>query len=455
MRAPRMLLIGLALQCSLLLPEAAARQVEITEEIKATVRARVDNGYEVGIVVGVIDERGPRYYGYGETAFGNGQTPDENTVFEIGSITKVFTSAVLADMVQRGELTLDTPIEDLLPADVTAPTRNERSITLVSLSTHSSALPRLPSNLAPANPSNPYADYSVRQLYDFLSGHTLTRDIGAQYEYSNLGAGLLGHLLALHHGTTYEQVVEERITQPLGMHDTGVPLTPSMTERLAHGHAGTTPVPNWDIPTLAGAGALRSTARDMLTFLAANAGLSQTPLSQALQTTHEAKVAAGPGMQVGLAWHIRAGGTGETIWHNGGTGGYRTWAGFRPSEKTGVIVLTNNSTGADDIGFHMLDPSFPLNEIRTAVTVEAAILDRYVGTYQLQAGVEFDVQREDDHLSVQLTGQPRFPLYPESATEFFLTVVDAQVSFEVNDSGEAVALILHQGGANQRATKVK
>jgi CubicO group peptidase (beta-lactamase class C family) len=372
-------MIVLAAQTILVAANATAQQVEITEEIRASIRARVDNHYEVGVVVGVIDDRGPRYYGYGETSFGNGRTPDENTVFEIGSITKVFTSTLLADLVQRGDLTLDTPIEDLLPANVTAPTRGGRSITLRSLATHSSGLPRLPGNLAPANPSNPYADYTVEQLYDFLSGHELARDIGAQYEYSNLGAGLLGHLLALRHGSTYERAIEERIAQPLGMRDTRVALTPSMTSRLALGHAGTTPVPNWDIPTLAGAGALRSTARDMLTFLAANAGLSETPLSPALHATHEPQAPAGPNMQVALGWHVRTGENGETVWHNGGTGGYRTWAGFRPTERVGVVVLTNTSTSADDIGFHMLDPSFPLTEVRTAVAVETATLDRYVG----------------------------------------------------------------------------
>jgi CubicO group peptidase (beta-lactamase class C family) len=453
MRSARVLLIALAVQCLLPLRGAAAQHLEITEQVKASVRARVDNGYNVAIVVGVVDERGTRYYAYGETAVGNGHTPDERTVFEIGSITKAFTSMVLADMAERGEVTLDDPIQTLLPEGVTAPTRNDDSITLATLASHSSGLPRLPSNLSPADPTNPYADYTVRQMYDFLSAHELRRDIGAQYEYSNFGAGLLGHLLALRHGTSYEQLVLERIAEPLGMNETRVTLTPAMTERLAQGHAGTTPVSNWDIPTLAGAGALRSTARDMLILVAANAGLSETSLYDAFRATHEGRTTAGPNMKVGLGWHIRAGENGETIWHNGGTGGYRSFAGFLPSDRTGVVVLTNTRISVDDIGFHLLDPSVPLTETRTAVDVEPAILDRYVGVYELQPGVTFDVQREGNRLTVQLTGQSRFTLSAESDTKFFLTVVDAQISFEVDDQGRATALILHQGGMDQRAAK--
>lgn len=136
------------------------------------------------------------------------------------------------------------------------PTRNGRQITLLDLATHTSGLPRLPDNFSPKNADNPYADYTVEQMYAFLSGYTLPRDIGATYEYSNLGSGLMGHLLARNDGTNYEALVLERICRPLGMTNTQVVLTPGLKARLATGHnAAGERVSNWDLPTLAGAGA--------------------------------------------------------------------------------------------------------------------------------------------------------------------------------------------------------
>src|SRR5512132_4333622 len=140
----------------------------------------------------------------------------------MGSATKVFTSLLLADSVRRGEVALSDPASKYLPPDVKIPERGGRQITLQDLATHTSGLPRLPSNLAAKDASNPYADYTVAQLYAFLSAYQLTRDIGSKYEYSNLGAGLLGHLLARRAGVDYETLVRTRITGPLGMNSTVV-----------------------------------------------------------------------------------------------------------------------------------------------------------------------------------------------------------------------------------------
>jgi CubicO group peptidase (beta-lactamase class C family) len=438
----------------LAVPGLTAQAIALDQELEHTVRVRVDNGYNVGIVIGVVDEQGKRYYSYGETSFGTGDLPDENTVFEIGSITKVFTATLLADMVRRGEIELDDPIQLYLPTGVTAPTRKQASITLLDLATHTSGLPRLPGNLQPADPSNPYADYTAQQMYEFLDGYGLQRDIGEQYEYSNYGAGLLGNLLANAGGAEYADLIAQRITAVLGMDDTAVELSEDMRERLAQGHSGSTPVANWDIPILAGAGALRSTAADMLTFLAANLGLVDTPIEPALSDTHSARRPTNsPAMQVGLGWHIRTGGNGETVWHNGGTGGYRSFAGFAREGRTGVIVLTNSNRSADDIGFHFLDPSFPLQPVRTKRPVDVAVLERYVGQYELTAALVFDIQLESGQLTAQLTGQDSFPIYAASETEFFYTVVDAQITFEVDENGQVTALVLHQNGMDQRARR--
>ena len=159
-----------------------------------------------------------------------------NTVFEIGSITKTFSTALLADMVARGEVKLDDPVAKYLPSTVKVPGRGRKQITLYDLATHASELPRLPANLHPADMSNPYADYTVDQMYQSVSAYELERDIGAEYEYSNLGSGLLGHALARRLGKTWEEAVTERILEPLGMTDTRITLTADMRRRLAIGH---------------------------------------------------------------------------------------------------------------------------------------------------------------------------------------------------------------------------
>jgi D-alanyl-D-alanine-carboxypeptidase/D-alanyl-D-alanine-endopeptidase len=208
---------------------------------------------------------------------------DGDTVFEIGSVTKVFTSLLLADMVQRGEVALTDPVAKYLPPGIKMPERGGRQITLQDLATHTSGLPRLPPNLAPKDPANPYADYSVEQLYQFLSSYQLTRDIGSQYEYSNLGGGLLGHALARRAGMDYGALVRSRICEPLEMKSTGITLSAGMKARMAVGHdRSLDAVENWDLPALAGAGGLRSTANDLLTFLAANLGYTKSVLAPAM-----------------------------------------------------------------------------------------------------------------------------------------------------------------------------
>jgi CubicO group peptidase (beta-lactamase class C family) len=336
---------------------AAAREKPTNEDISARIRARVDAKKNSGIVAAVIDSRGNvSMAGYGDA--GPGALPlDADSVFEIGSISKVFTATLLADMVDRGEVRLDDPVEKFLPPGTTVPERNGRKITLGDLSTQSSGLPRLPDNLHPADPSDPYADYTVAQLYDFLARYELTRDPGTQYEYSNLGVGLLGHALALRAGKTYEELVRDRIFRPLRMEHSGITLTPWMQRHLAKGHdAEGNVVPNWNIPTLAGAGALRSTMSDMLRFARANLQPRAGAIQHAMQVTHRERMATDrPDLAIGLGWHIRKKGAQEIHWHNGGTGGYRTWIGFDAKRGLAAIVLTNSSQGADDLGYELLE----------------------------------------------------------------------------------------------------
>ena len=224
------------------------------QEIQKILKDAVDNRLTVGIVAGTIDKDGKTIYSFGKTG-ADGRAVDGDSVFEIGSVTKTFTSTLLADMVTRGLVGLDDAVAKYLPKGVKVPTRGGKEITLLDLATHRSGLPRMPSNFNPADPDNPYADYTAGKLFKFLASYALPRDIGASYEYSNLGAGLIGEALARKAGKSYEALLTERIFRPLKMSSSGIALRPEMAARLATGHSTQlTPVKNWDLDALAGAG---------------------------------------------------------------------------------------------------------------------------------------------------------------------------------------------------------
>ncbi len=452
---PALLLLGASVAHSQTAPLSDSAIKSIIDNRIATKRA-------MGLVAATLERGGtPHIYTAGISGIA-GLPLDGNTVFEIGSITKVFTNTILADMVKRGEVKLDDPISKFLPASVRLPKRAGKQITLLDLATQSSGLPRLPTNLKPADMTNPYADYSVKQLYDFLSSYSLTRDIGSQYEYSNLGMGLLGHVLALRARKSYPELVRERVLEPLGMHDSGIALTPSMKSHIAQGFdAAGTPMRLWDIPTLAGAGALRSTANDMLKFLAANLDSAHGPLGAAMAMARAPKKPLGERNSIGLAWNnFESYGTMIT-WHNGGTGGFRTFIGMDDAHHRGVIVLSNSTNSPDDIGFHLLEPRVPLEtpplppKARVEIALDASKLDALVGVYELAPGFQLTVTKEGSSLFAQATGQQKVQLYPESETEFFLKVVDAQVTFVKDASGKVDQIVLHQGGGNMPGKRVQ
>lgn len=431
-------------------------------EVRQILIDRIDTQHQsIGIVVGLVAPEGRRVVAYGHLEKGDTRPLNGDTVFEIGSETKVFTALLLADMVQRGEVALTDPVAKFLPPNLKMPERNGRSITLLDLATHTSGLPRLPTNLSPKDPGNPYADYSVDQLYQFLSTYQLTRDIGSQYEYSNLGGGLLGHVLALRAGTSYENLVISRISTPLGMNSTRITLSPEMKARLAVGHdAGLNTVENWDLSTLAGAGALRSTGNDMLTFISANLGYTKSPLAPAMAAMLKQRRPTGqPGLEIALGWHILTVGNKEIVWHNGGTGGYRSFMAFDPKAGTGVALLSNAETaiGVDDIGRHLLDQTLPLApppKEHKQVAVDSKLFDGYVGRYQLAVNFMITITREADHLFEQATGQPKFEIFPEGDRDYFLKVVDAQITFVTDSNGRATELILHQAGRDTHGRRL-
>ncbi len=428
-------------------------QIVIGTEVQDYIHEVVDSENSRGIVVALITPDGVTYHSYGKTAV-DGEPVNERTIYEIGSISKAFTAILLSDMVEQGKMALDDPVKKYLPADVTMPGGD--AITLEYLATQRSGLPGIPDNLDAANP-NPYAGYTADMMYTFLSGYTLTRDPDTQYEYSNLGLGLLGHVLSLVSGMSYEELVIDRISKPLGMDDTRITLSEEQKSRFAKGHDATGNVAsNWDFDCLAGCGALRSTATDMARFVQANLALYETDLYPALQRTHESRAETGQAnLKMGLGWHVLTVSGAEIVWHNGGTGGYRSFCGFIPSQKVGVVVLSNATFDIDYIGLHLLAPEIGLPAVQKTVSVATAVLETYVGAYELTPELLFEVTLEGETLMVQLTGQPALPVFPSSEVDFFYKAVDAQITFEKDDAGKVTALVLHQGGLDQPAKKVR
>lgn len=346
-------------------PLAAQERFPPDSVVQAMLEESVGTGRTAGVVVGLLEADGTRRVFAAGSGGADALPLDGETVFEIGSITKVFTAIALADMALRGDVTLDEPVAELLPESVDVPARNGKSITLLLLTTHHSGLPRLPGNMRPADVANPYADYTVQQMYDFLSGHSLRRDPGDAYEYSNYAVGLLGHALALRAGVTYEELLRDRILDPLGMRHTGMTFTPWMEEHLALGHdtyGGL--AANWDLPTLAGAGGLRSTANDMLVFAAANLSRATGEPFAATDSTHRPRRQVGESADsIGMGWHVFHRGGRTITAHNGGTGGYRSFLGLDLEAGRAVSLLTNTGgEGLDDIGLHLLAPTFELRK---------------------------------------------------------------------------------------------
>jgi serine-type D-Ala-D-Ala carboxypeptidase/endopeptidase len=314
----------------------------------------------VGVAVGVLRGGQTWVMGYGTAGPAGPSPPGANTIFEIGSVTKVFTATLLACMVDDGLLALDDPVQNYLPTGVELPVWG-RPITVADLATHTAGLPRLPHGfLLPSvrHRRNPYAWFTVDDLYAGLPGTRLRRAPGDRLRYSNLGYGLLGHVLALRAGRDYEQLVQERICRPLELHDTHVSLPAAVRERFAQGHNRRgRPVPHWDLRVLAGAGALRSTVADLLAFLRLQLGEGDPALTRAAALTHAPRSRHRGGLAVGLGWtRLPLLGTEhELLFHNGGTGGFRSFAGFVPATDTAAVVLSNSARSVDRLGFRILE----------------------------------------------------------------------------------------------------
>ena len=311
-----------------------------------------------GVSIAVVDHGVRRVFTYG--------TAKPDSIFEIGSVTKTFTTLILSQMVEQQKVKFDDPVRTLLPPGTVAKPAGDE-ITLLDLATQHSGLPRMPDNFSPADNNNPYADYGPANLYAFLAKNGVAKPSKPGFLYSNLGMGLLGQALCARAGVSYPELLKQEVTAPLGLKDTTVALTPEQQARFIPGHTGNhQPAHAWDLDALAGAGAIRSTASDMLAYLEANLhpedlkpvgdSAAAKTLSAALIQQHELRADVGPGTRIALAWlHDDASGN---YWHNGATGGYSSYVFFNPKADYAAVVLLNATLGkngsfADRLGQHI------------------------------------------------------------------------------------------------------
>jgi len=340
---------------------------EISAQVKNFIFDQIVNKSKAAIVIGFVDPNGTKIFSFGNMSTAHNIPVNQNTLFNIGSITKTFTTLLLADMVTQGIVNLNDPIEKFLPPSVNVPQFNGKKITLEDLADHTSGLPEWPSNVWLNNTVgdiNP--NYNATQLYQALSDTKLTREPGSQVQYSSFGIGLLGHILSLKSGgIPFEQLVKDRILDVLGMNDTKIALSQNETNnRFSVGHLGGKEIITPRIPTiLADSGAFRSTAPDMLKYVSANLGLIHTKLDDAMQLGHlirHTSIIANPMNYSefrGLGWRVLTNFGTETITHTGAINGWNAFAGFIPTKQVGVIAMCScDSTDADmgSFGFVLL-----------------------------------------------------------------------------------------------------
>ncbi len=415
-----------------------------SEEIEKIMIECVDGGHTQGMVIAVIKEDGTKFYKYGKMAVDDPTPMDENAIFETGSITKIFTSLLLEEMVSRNEVALDDPMEKYLPPNVKVPDYKGKKITLEHLSTHTAGFPYVPVNFLMNDMYNPFCEYSIEYLYDFFASYKLPFEPGTNYIYSNVCIGTLGYILSLKAGKDYEQLVYERILKPLGMESTKVNLNDEMQKRFAKAHIRNKIVPHWGVAVFDGAGGLHSTAKDLARFIEANLGFYKTPLYPILKAAYQARCKQDiPNLDVGHEWNISYQYKPEIIYHGGATGGHQLFIGFCPETKTGVVVCSNSAAYIYDIGKNILNKGWYLKTYRQQIITTPMMLYKFHGEYKnIEDRSPCKVTLDDQgYLSVLLLEwgyYPATPIFPSTEKDFFMKARPIEIHFDLNKENEQI-----------------
>jgi len=415
------------------------------------VQSYVSNGQVTGSVLvarggDVLFSKG---YGLANREWDIPNAPD--TKFRIGSVTKQFTAAAILLLQERGKLKIDDPVKTHLPD---APEAWDK-ITVFHLLTHTSGIPSFTS--FSEYPQMRLIDTPVEQVVAKFRDRPLEFEPGEKWAYSNSGYLLLGYLVEKVSGQSYAAFVQENIFTPLGMKDSGYDSNSAVIARRASGY---TPRPggpvNADFVHMSiphGAGALYSTTEDLLRW---EQGLFGGKLlsAESLQ-----KMITPFKNDYGLGLMINETEGRKRISHGGGIEGFTTMLAYYPDSKVSTAVLANlNGPAANQIAAHLgklaHGETVQLTTERKEITLPRETLAAYVGTYELTPQIKVMITLDGGQLMTQLSGQPKFPMFAESETKFFLKVVDAQLTFVKDDKGSVTEAILHQNGRDQTAPRI-
>lgn len=416
----------------LLLLLATHAQAEIPQHVKQDIDQRIKHGINPSIVIGVYEDGQSSFYIQGYQNLEQKTPASVDSVYEIGSITKTFTGLLLAQAVKQHKLTLDTAVQDHLPNDVNLEDSEARPITFKQLSTHTSGLPRMPDNI-PMFTKDPYADYDQTKLWQGIK-QAKRLPAGVNYQYSNLAVGLLGVALSRVENHSYNQLITERIIQPLGLTSTFMQLDEVPAQHLATGYTGNRAANPWNFKALAGAGSIRSSIKDLLAYGVAHLENSEHPLSAAMQlatTSHYQQ----DQLQVGLGWHISPQ---NILWHNGGTMGFRSIVMIDPKNNKVVAGITNhNNEDVEDIVSHLMNASSPLKTYDYPVAIEAAQLQQYIGTfYNENADKQITIKLQQGRLYFTANKQPKQRMTYIGDDTFKFGVAKVTLSYRKDDQGQ-------------------
>lgn len=430
-------------------PIAKPKPTDVDGPHKAAVAAQVkpylDGELVSGLVVALYDGGKTEIYGFGKGP--EGKPPTGDTLYELGSITKVYTGLLLADAVQRKEVELDTPLAELVPPGVTVPTRDKAVITLRHLVLHSSGLPRLPARVQ-SDAADPYGKYTDDMLFQDLIQTELENPPGTEIVYSNFGVGLLGYVLGKKLGGGFSTILHARILKPLALESTYITVPADAAPRRATPtNDDLVPVPPWTwTDALAGAGALTSSARDQLALIDAEldaAAGGKAPLRGAMRFSQEEQLAEQPSDNAGLGWLIDP--RGRHI-HNGGTTGSRSFIGFDTKTRRGVVVLASTGSSLVDrlggIMFDVLDNTAkPPGPLPTAAQLTA-----YAGNYDF-TGTKLAIVHANNRLYIEGPGEPRHRMVPVTDVAFWIEALQSVAFF--HKDGDAVKHVVFQVGGRQ------
>ncbi len=402
-------------------------------------------GRSGGIAVALINGNEVTFHQAGRIAAKDARLVSADTLFEIGSVTKVFTAILLADAIERGLVKLDDPVGAPFP-----PT----AVTYRQLATHTAGLPRLPVDFTMSDRANPYAEQTLELLIKSFAAAAATAKPAPQ-AYSNLGFSVLGQAAAAAHGATWSKALQTRVLDPLGLCDTALSTRDADPRRLAPGHANRQRVPHWTFDAYAPTGALVSSARDMARFARAVLGTLETPVNPAIARTMQRVIwDDNAARNRGLAWVLERRNGEPLTWHNGTTGGFRSFVGVNAAKKTGVVVLSNDAAETEPLGYTLLTGE-PLVLPKRGPPVVAAALEPLLGKYLLTPAFAVMITAEGNQLYLQATDQGRNPLKRVSENRYAIEGL-AEVEFERASGGrEVTGLVLHQNGGARRAPRIE